>query len=158
MQRLEPVLIEHVRVCHFKAKPDVDGHKRLGCERCGRAKHDPCHYGAPSSLNVFGSGNPRHYWQVKQRWERILRPLLEAVDLPRPMASVMVEGEATFPDRTKRDQGNHRVVIEKAMGDVLVTGGWLEGDDWERYSFGNLEQRYVKGESATRLYLFPSVR
>lgn len=152
---LEPVMIEQVRLCHFKAKPDEDGHKRLGCARCGKAKHDPFHYGTPKSINVFGSGNPRLYWEMKRKWSAILLPLLRDSGLPLGLAKVMVDGELTFDSRRARDQGNYRVLIEKALGDVLVAGGWLEDDTWDRYEFGNLTARVVPGQSATRLMLFP---
>ena len=61
----------------------------------------------------------------------------------------------TFPNRIKRDQGNFRWMIEKALGDTLVGGGWLPDDTWDRYEFGGLTYKYEKGVSATRLMLFP---
>jgi hypothetical protein len=175
VRKLDPVLIEVVRECDFKRKPcgecglpkSNEIHKgspprcvftrRLGCDRCGRAARDPVHYGAPSSLNVFGSGNPKTYWQEKMNWQAILTPLLIASGLPKGLERVMVEGEATFPTRAGRDQGNHRVLIEKALGDALEAGGWLAEDTWEHYEFGNLTASYERGVSATRLMLFPSL-
>jgi hypothetical protein len=79
---MKPVLIEIVRVCHFKAKPcascgrapsahrkedknsvvkSIPGvcselKKQLGCEQCGKAKSHADHFGAPPSYNAFGSG------------------------------------------------------------------------------------------------------
>jgi hypothetical protein len=61
-----------------------------------------------------------------------------------------------FPDRRRRDQGNHRFIVEKALGDALVAGGWLPDDTWEHYEFGGLAMRVERGESWTRLMLFPS--
>jgi hypothetical protein len=46
-------------------------------------------------------------------------------------------------------------MVEKAMGDALTTGGYLEDDDWSRYEFGGLAYRYEKGVSRTRLLVFP---
>jgi hypothetical protein len=66
-----------------------------------------------------------------------------------------VEGEVTFPDTGRRDQGNYRVILEKALGDALVTGGWLRDDSWDHYEFGGLTMRVWPGESATRLMIFP---
>jgi hypothetical protein len=40
-----------------------------------------------------------------------------------------VEGEVSFGDGRERDQGNHRVIVEKALGDALVRGGYLPDDD-----------------------------
>jgi hypothetical protein len=85
----------------------------------------------------------------------VLLPLLEASGLPKGLRRVVVEGEVSFPDRAKRDQGNYRVLLEKVLGDVLVDGGWLDDDDWDRYEFGNLQRRDEGRVSRTRLMLFP---
>ena len=154
---LEPAVIEIVRGCHFKKKaadPDT-GKKRLGCARCGGAKHDPVHLGAPESFNVFASSGWSVYQAAKKRWATVLVPALAASGLPKGLGSVMVEAEATFPDRAPRDQGNYRVILEKALGDVLEAEGYIEGDDWTRYSFGDLAYRYEKGVSRTRIIIFP---
>lgn len=149
---LEPVELEWTRACHFKKKP---GGKR-GCLRCGQAKGDRCHMGAPPSFNALGSGSPMAYQGMKQQWERLLTDLLLDAGLPKDLGRVVVEGYATFPDRARRDQGNYRVLVEKALGDALATGGWLEDDDWTRYEFGGLGYRYEKGVSAIRLMVMPS--
>jgi hypothetical protein len=156
---VEPVTIHHERRCHFKRKPDDPGtgKKRLGCDRCGQSKAHPDHLGAPESFNVFASSGWSVYQQAKKRWASVLTLALRESGLPRDLDRIVVEGEATFPDKAKRDQGNYRVIIEKALGDVLVSGGWLEDDSWDRYEFGNLTKRYEKGVSATRLTLFPMV-
>jgi hypothetical protein len=166
---VEPVEIEILRTCAFKKKGTEtvttnkrDGTvetrevKRQGCARCGKPKQDESHIGAPSSLNALGSGNPQIYMGMKSRWQALLLARLEASGLPKPLGRVLVEGEATFPDRIRRDQGNYRVLIEKALGDALTEGGWLEDDDWTRYEFGNLAYVYERGVSRTRLMLFPS--
>jgi hypothetical protein len=98
---LEPVELEIVRQCHFKAK----GEGKRGCGRCGAPKWDVTHIGAPPSINL----------------------------------------------------GNYRVLLEKALGDALKVGGWLDDDDWSRYEFGGLAYAYERGVSRTRLIIFPSV-
>lgn len=153
----EPVHIEIVRQCHFKRRPDEDGRRKLGCARCGRPKHDRAHMGQPPSLNPLGSGDPTMYRAQKAQWQTLLAELLAATDLPKGLAHVLVEGEVTFPTRQRRDQGNFRFLIEKALGDALVDGGWLDDDDWTRYEFGGLAASYEKGVSATRLMLFPTM-
>ncbi len=152
---LQPVQLEVVRQCQFKKRTAVDGKKRLGCDRCGAPKHDPCHLGAPESFNVFASSGWSVYQQAKKRWAAVLVPALTASGLPKGLAAVMVEAEATFPDRAARDQGNYRVILEKALGDVLEAEGYIESDDWTRYSFGDLAYRYERGVSRTRLVIFP---
>lgn len=180
---LEPVALEVVRVCKWKAKGcgvcgaakanavhkpgAAGGHpfkRRQGCANCGKAKNDPDHIGAPESFNVFASGSWEAYQTAKKRWHRVLAPLLDA-KLPRGLARVVVEGECSFGDSRDRDQGNHRVVLEKALGDVLehgdpengVAGGWLPDDTWTRYEFGNLTRSEEPGVNRLRLTLFPTL-
>lgn len=146
----EPVTLEVVRDHAFEKQAS------RGCAVCRGAKTAMCHAGAPPSMNVLGSGNQFVYQAHKKAWQEALIAQLEQADLARPVNRVVVEGEVTFPDRRKRDQGNHRFFLEKALGDALVTGGWLADDDWERFEFGGLAQAFEKGVSRTRLMLFPS--
>lgn len=147
---LEPVTVEVVQHHPFVKR------STRGCAVCGRAKTHIEHAGAPPSMNVLGSGNQFVYQAHKKAWQGALTGLLEAAGLPRPLGRVVVEGEVTFPDRRRRDQGNHRFFVEKALGDALVAGAWLESDDWARYEFGGLVAAYERGVSRTRLMLFPS--
>lgn len=146
----EPVTLEVVRDHAFEKQA------KRGCGVCGGAKTAICHAGAPPSMNVLGSGNQFVYQAHKKAWQEALIVQLEQADMPRPVNRVVVEGEVTFPDRRKRDQGNHRFFLEKALGDALVTGGWLADDDWERFEFGGLAQAFEKGVSRTRLLVFSS--
>lgn len=131
-----------------------------GCAECGRTKSDPFHFGAPQSYNAFGGGRGTGAAAqvgagLKQTWQAILQQKLTASDLPVFLDQVYAIGEVTFPDdREDRDQGNFRVVIEKALGDALEAGGWLKKDNWARYQFGNLSMRVVPGQSAIRLLLY----
>lgn len=175
--RLEPVQLEVVRQCHFKAKPckacglpksnRVHTPKKTatckfraqrGCLRCGLNKGDAAHFGAPMSFNALGSGDPGVYMTLKKNWQDVLTQRLEESKLPRGLERVFAEGDITFPDRADRDQGNFRIVIEKALGDALEQGEWLDSDSWEHYEFGGLTQHYVAGESATRIVLFPQAK
>lgn len=180
MPEPQPVELVITQACHFKAKPCAtcglprsnalhrkknaeegkpycDFKRKLGCARCGLAKKHRDHMGAPPSLNVLGSGDQRAYIGMKDQWQEALTELLEASGLPRGLGRVTVEGEVTFPDRREdRDQGNFRVVLEKALGDALERGGWIERDDWTRYEFGGLACRHERGVSRTRLILFPA--
>lgn len=176
-QRLEPVQIEHTRVCKWVAKPcGICGKpktnkvhrkknaeeglpfcefgRKLGCATCGKPKNSPDHIGAPESFNLFASGSWEAYQSAKKRWHAVLDPLLRASGLPLGLAHVLVEGECSFGDALERDQGNHRVVIEKALGDVLKEGGWLARDKWGWYEFAGLQLR-EEGVNRVRLTLFP---
>jgi hypothetical protein len=107
----------------------------------------------PPSLNALAK-SPWPYIKAKQRWHDLLAPRLQGLG---PWDRVTVEGEITFPDRRKRDQGNHRFMLEKALGDVLQEVGALRDDAWDFYTFGHLAYRYEKGVRRTRLLLMPEV-
>jgi hypothetical protein len=149
-ERLEPVTLEHVRDHAFEKRA------QRGCGVCGQAKTHPDHHGWPPSLNVLGDGNRFAYRAMKEAWEGLFVALLTEAGLD-SCGRIVAEGEITFPDRKRRDQGNHRFLLEKALGDALVIGGWLEDDDWAHYEFGGLAQRYEKGVCRTRLMLFPGL-
>lgn len=173
----EPIYVEVVRECHFKAKGckecgraksahrPFDGicegfRRQNGCDRCGRPKNWTGHFGAPPSYNALGGGRGTGSAamvgaSLKQQWQEILRDLIRG-KLPAGLAKVYAEGEVVFPDRGRRDQGNFRVVIEKALGDALVDLKVIEDDDWSRYEFGQLSMLVEPGRSATRLALFPA--
>lgn len=178
-------VIEQVRRCHFQGKPcalcglpksnrvhspkktaTCEGKWPRGCNRCGENKSASVHFGAPASFNVWsGSGveGTQAYKGVKDIWQRILATLLEESGLPRGQKRIEAEGVITFPDSANRDQGNFRVILEKALGDALVdgsekaevAGGWLADDNWDAYEFGALRMRVVPGVSATQLTLRP---
>ncbi len=175
---LEPVVLVIERRCHFKAKPcgrcglpktnkahrkkNVEEGKpfcefarRNGCATCGQAKAHADHLGAPESFNVMAGRDPNVYRSIIAKWGPVFDAALEASGLPRGLDQVMVEGEASFGDAVLRDAGNHRVMLEKACGDALVRGGYIESDDWAHYEFGVLQRRDEPGVSRTRLVLFP---
>lgn len=127
-----------------------------GCAVCRQAKYAPEHLGHSESLRALGSGNQFVYQNMKKGWEQALTLALEQAGLPKGLGRVLVEGQMCFPDRRKRDQGNHRFIVEKALGDALQAGGWLADDDWASYEFGGLAYRYENGQSWTRLVIFPS--
>lgn len=130
--------------------------RRLGCATCGRAKSWTGHLGAPESFNAMAGRDPNVYRDAVKRWAEKLAPLLADSGLPTGLGRVVVEGEVSFGDNAERDQGNYRVIVEKALGDALVRGGYLSSDTWSRYEFGGLQRRDEPGVSRTRLLLFPS--
>lgn len=146
---IEPVEIELERHHAYEKT-------RRGCAVCKEAKTHRDHLGAPPSMNVLGSGDQWTYRSMKTAWEELLTGALEASGLPKGLDHVLVEGQCTFPDNRRRDQGNHRFMLEKALGDALVAGGWLPDDSWGFYEFGGLAQTYEKGVSRTRLMVFGS--
>jgi hypothetical protein len=151
------VVIEHRREHQFAKKPVKEGAKRPspGCAVCGRAKTAMQHHGTSQSVNYYLSKDIQVYRAMKEAWEDTFRRLLALSGLE-PCERVVAEGVMCFPRRRIPDQGNHRFLIEKALGDALVTGGYLPDDTWDRYEFGGLAFEYAKGEAWTRLMLFPS--
>jgi hypothetical protein len=167
-RQFEPVTIVHVQDHPFKDR----GPNKVGCGRvlgdgteCRMAANAPLHFGFPPSYNATPG---RRSWtgdDQKFRWTEYLQELLNKAGMPRPAdparAKYLVEGEWTFPRKPARggrrgpDQGNFRTPVEKAMGDALEGGGWLEGDYWLAYEFGNATLAYEKGVSALRLTVFP---
>lgn len=170
---LEPVHLEIVRRCHFKAKtcglcdkPKSNAahrkkggscvfRRRNGCVHCGLAKSHADHVGAPDSFNVMAGRDPNVYRSIVDKWRPVLTAALEASKLPKGLAGVMVEAEVSFGDAVGRDRGNHAVMLDKALGDALVAGGWLASDSWARYGFGELQRREERGVNRTRLAIFP---
>jgi hypothetical protein len=130
-----------------------------GCAECGKGKLAAAHLGAPPSMNDGGSGMDRMAFQaLKKAWQERLTTLLWASNLEFGLAGVTVEGLIGFPTRAERDQGNHRWMVEKALGDALVAGGWLPSDCFFpvcRYEFGGLQAVHAPGESWIRLSIFP---
>ena len=95
--------------------------------------------GTPPSFNQVGLHS---HWtkgrKAKQEWERWLLIALLEQRVPKGLSKVAATATIRFRERRKRDEGNHRVLIEKALGDVLQRG-WIEDDTPEHYSFGRVE-------------------
>lgn len=145
--------LRHVRDHRF-VKRGEGGRKSPGCAVCRRGKHVMVHVGTPLSLNDNGAAaNSFGYQSAKKHWQERLVELMEEAGIPKPLQHVFAEGQACFPDSRDRDQGNYRFLIEKALGDALVAGGWLADDDWSRYEFGRLHYAYSKGDAWTALTL-----
>lgn len=145
--------------CEFKLK--------LRCASCGRPKAHRDHLGQPPSWNELGSGTREGYQRMRATWFGPLTEMIEESGLPRGevvdgrwegIRFILAEGDVTFPrPATSKgpDQGNFRGPLEKILGDVLEEGGWIQNDNWETYSFGNLGYLYEPGVSRTRLVLMP---
>jgi hypothetical protein len=105
---------------------------------------------APPSLNTMDyRSNWRHGRRVKQAWMRDLGMLMLSEQLPKGLSRVDATAVVRFPTRRRRDEGNYRAMLEKALGDVLVDGGWLPDDTPDRYRFGGLEFDEEPGPART---------
>jgi hypothetical protein len=152
-------MIEHRRDHAFKADDPTKKRPKCGAvvngSVCGLPKGDMAHIGTTKSVNEFLSKDIFVYRGLKSKWELRLLDLLDASPLE-PCGRIVAEGEMVFPRRHLPDQGNHRFLIEKALGDALQLGKYLPDDDWSRYEFGALSFSYEPGVAATRLVLFPA--
>jgi hypothetical protein len=107
----------------------------------------------PASLNVSNRGNPKARHRRKRQTQGILAQLLLAADVPRPIpgAHARASAELLFPPPARRrDEGNYRTALEKALGDALAPAPtaeeralglapvfvWLPDDTPEHFTFG----------------------
>lgn len=93
----------------------------------------------PPSLN--GMGLRGSHWKVtaaKKQWQQTLGLLLIESRLPRALTSVEASAVLRFPTRRRRDEGNFRWLLEKALGDALVPH-WIPDDTPDRYRFFGVE-------------------
>jgi hypothetical protein len=109
----------------------------------------------PSSFNRTAHAHWRAAHRAKQQLQRDLEIVLLAARVPRPVPGGRVEASALLlvPDRRRRDEGNYRTPLEKALGDALVNGRWLPDDTPAHYAFGGLVFEHARGIRATRLTL-----
>jgi hypothetical protein len=106
----------------------------------------------PPSLNVIaGRGSRFAFANAKRRWQADLGLLLMAEAVPRNLERVEASAVLRFPTRRRRDEGNFRTLLEKALGDALVEGGWLPDDTPDRFSFGSVS--FAHGPTRTTLEL-----
>lgn len=112
----------------------------------------------PRSINALGtrgSWKARHYG--KKALQRELESYLMVHGVPRGCVSAVASAELRFPTKRRRDEGNYREPLEKALGDALVNGGWLPDDTPEHYRFERLEFVDEPGAAYTRISLMVSL-
>ena len=94
--------------------------------------------GTPPSYNTLVHAHWRKNHRVKQQWEEWCWLALLQVELPKGLQRVTASALLHFKQYRRRDEGNFRVVLEKALGDALVKGGWLDDDTPDHYRFERL--------------------
>ena len=97
------------------------------------------------------------HWAVVRREKQQLQSDLEIAMLANRVPKGLERVEATavllVPDKRRRDTGNWRTPLEKALGDALVRGCFLADDTPDRFSFGELVFQHEPGVRATRVTL-----
>lgn len=110
--------------------------------------------GTPPSLNKIGYHS---HWSVgrkaKKDWEGFLHIALMEQKVPRKLGSVSASATLHFKQRRRRDEGNWRALLEKALGDVLQAAGYLEDDTPEYYRFGAVQLVAPSPEPLTLVHL-----
>lgn len=106
----------------------------------------------PPSLNKFGSvggGTPWPYIRAKQKWEGMFSIALMQQAVPRGLARVIASATLTFKQKRRRDEGNFRFLLEKALGDTLTGGGWLADDTPDAFRFDRVTFNEERGDPLT---------
>jgi hypothetical protein len=101
----------------------------------------------PPSLNRITGGSGWTWRGEKAALQRDLETLLMAERIPRPVEHVAASATLAFPVARRRDEGNYRALIEKALGDALTSGGWLADDTPQHFQFGAVT--FTRGHAAT---------
>lgn len=108
----------------------------------------------PPSVNTYAHAHWRRYHGIKKAWEAtfaeelmVLRRQLGRADRVHATASLR------FPQRRRRDEGNYRAPLEKALGDALVGGGYLADDTPDHFTFGAVTFEDDKGDNRTTVTL-----
>lgn len=119
----------------------------------------------PPSFNAVGfTGNRWALTRAVKSWKELLGGALLAARLPRGCDHVRADARLTFPetaaqfDARGRDEENYRVILSKALGDVLapvnrLEGRWIPNDTAEHFTFGLIELRGVPRRRATEIVL-----
>jgi len=139
------------------------------CEQCGeslptsKCEHGPArpHTGVsrvhlplvPQSFNQTRYGHWTRAWKATTELNEALGYALLAARVPRPLAVVRAEATMTFPTRRRRDEGNFRTPLEKALGDALVAGRFLADDTPDQFRFGGVLFAVSPGETRTEVLL-----
>lgn len=92
--------------------------------------------GTPPSLNTTGASRGwQKFAREKKKWEGFCFIALLEQSVPKHGRHIDASALMRFKDKRRRDEGNFRVILEKALGDALQLGNYIEDDTPEFYSF-----------------------
>lgn len=97
--------------------------------------------GTPPSLNAakLGSkGAHMKFHREKKKWEGMCVVALLEQKVPKGLTRVRATAVCRFPQKRRRDEGNFRYLLEKALGDALQINGNLSDDTADEFNFGKL--------------------
>ncbi len=111
----------------------------------------------PPSFNAVGyTGGPGSRWKVTKAvklLKRDLGVLLMVERVGAGYAFVRVDVRLTFPTKRRRDAENYRVLLSKALGDVLVERQVIPDDHAGHFKFGELYISPERGPARTEVLL-----
>lgn len=112
----------------------------------------------PRTPPTMNSNQIRSHWRgfhtEKKSWQEEIGQLLMLARLPRNGERAMAGARMRFPDVGRRDSGNFKGVVEKALGDALVAGRWIPDDDDKRFVFAGVEFESDRGANQTTIVVF----
>lgn len=110
----------------------------------------------PPSLNAAKLGSRGAHMRahrLKKSWEGMLMIALLEQRVPKKLRRVHATAVCRFAQKRKRDEGNFRYLLEKALGDALQLGGHLADDTPEEFTFGALTFDPERGSARTLVTL-----
>jgi hypothetical protein len=108
----------------------------------------------PPSTNRSRGRHVQHTHATKKRLQGDIHILLLEARLPRGLTAVTARATLRFPVHRRRDPVNYWL-LDKALGDALVAGGWLPDDTPEHYQYA-LGFAPETGSPCTTIVLTPS--
>lgn len=106
----------------------------------------------PPSLNAASLGSKgahMKFHRLKKQWEGYLTAALLKAKVPKGLARIHATAILRFPSQRRRDEGNFRFLLEKALGDALQLNGQLSDDTPEQFTFGELRFEPDRGDKRT---------
>lgn len=110
----------------------------------------------PPSINQFGFGGRGVHMKMhrlKKSWEYLIWVTLLETGVPKRLKKVTAKACLRFKTKRRRDEGNFRWILEKALGDVLQENGHLPDDTPDQYRFTELTFEEETGHPRTLLTL-----
>jgi hypothetical protein len=117
------------------------------------------HADVPRSFNATRMAHWREAQREKKKWQEVFCQLILVAHVePVPPERILVaSGFLRFPVRRRRDEGNYRTPIEKALGDALQQMGTISDDTPDYWRFDHLTIDPEPGPALTEITLrFPA--
>jgi len=108
----------------------------------------------PPSFNEVGHTGNRWTWtKAEKQWRETFEMLLMSTGFPREWDQITAVVRLRFPTKRRRDEGNYRTLLEKALGDALVNGRWVEDDTPDHFVFERVHFEQQLGKAQTTIEL-----